>query len=92
MGKELIGNRAYRQSLETSQECFDVLGCKWSIQEELFASDETSQIDSPDFSQPLCTALQIALVDLLNTWGIQPKSVVGHSSGEIGRTLFLAPT
>ncbi|PMD26969.1 ketoacyl-synt-domain-containing protein [Hyaloscypha hepaticicola] len=83
MGKELIGNRAYRQSLETSQECFDVLGCKWSIQEELFASDETSRIDSPDFSQPLCTALQIALVDLLNTWGIQPKSVVGHSSGEI---------
>jgi len=27
--------------------------------------------------------LQIALVSLLSTWGINPSSVVGHSSGEI---------
>jgi acyl transferase domain-containing protein len=85
MGKELIDHRAYRQSLEASQASLDVFGCKWSVQEELFASKENSRIDSPEFSQPLCTALQIALVDLLKTWGIQPKSVVGHSSGEIGK-------
>ena len=36
-----------------------------------------------DFSQPICTALQIALVDLLDSWGIRPSAVVGHSSGEI---------
>lgn len=40
-------------------------------------------IDMPDFSQPLCTVLQIALVDLLHSWGIVPMSVLGHSSGEI---------
>lgn len=34
-------------------------------------------------SQPLCTALQIALVDLLASWGIHPWRVAGHSSGEI---------
>ena len=34
-------------------------------------------------SQPACTALQIALVDLLTHWGIQPTVVIGHSSGEI---------
>lgn len=33
--------------------------------------------------QPICTALQIALVDLLFSWNIQPQCVVGHSSGEI---------
>lgn len=83
MGKELIGHQVYKQSLEVSQEVLKDIGCTWSIFDALFAPKETSQIDSPDFSQPLCTALQIALVDLLKTWGIQPKSVVGHSSGEI---------
>jgi NADPH:quinone reductase-like Zn-dependent oxidoreductase/malonyl CoA-acyl carrier protein transacylase len=34
-------------------------------------------------SQPACTAVQLALVDLLASWGIKPKAVVGHSSGEI---------
>lgn len=85
MGKELAGHRAVKHSLEASQTILNDLGCAWSIQSELFASVETSQIDSPDISQPVCTALQIALVDLLKSWGINPKSVVGHSSGEIGK-------
>ena len=40
-------------------------------------------IDLPQFSQPLCTALQIALVELLKSFCIVPAAVVGHSSGEI---------
>ena len=85
MGKELIEHKAYSQSLDLSQMTLDALGCKWMILDELFASAAESSIDSPAYSQPLCTARQIALVDLLKTWGIQPKSVVGHSSGEIGK-------
>ena len=42
-----------------------------------------SSIDEPYLSQPLCTALQIALVELLRSWKIVPVSVAGHSSGEI---------
>lgn len=34
-------------------------------------------------SQPLCTALQIALIELLREFGVVPDAVVGHSSGEI---------
>ena len=34
-------------------------------------------------AQPSCTALQIALVDLLADWDIFPTAVAGHSSGEI---------
>lgn len=34
-------------------------------------------------SQPLCTAVQIALINQLRTWGVKPDIVVGHSSGEI---------
>ena len=43
----------------------------------------TSLVDSAYLSQPLCTAVQIALVDLLASWNIKPTSVTGHSSGEI---------
>lgn len=43
----------------------------------------TSRVDEPKFAQPLCTALQIALVDLLASWELQPVGIVGHSSGEI---------
>jgi acyl transferase domain-containing protein len=37
-----------------------------------------------EVAQPLCTAIQIALVDLLAEWGLAPTVSVGHSSGEIG--------
>ena len=36
-----------------------------------------------EFAQPLCTAVQIGLVDLLQFWGVSPNAVLGHSSGEI---------
>ena len=42
-----------------------------------------SRINDAEFSQPLCTALQIGVVSLLRSWGISPAAVVGHSSGEI---------
>ncbi|VBB72654.1 Putative polyketide synthase [Podospora comata] len=35
------------------------------------------------FSQPVCTAVQVAVVDLLSDWGVKPSAVCGHSSGEI---------
>ena len=43
----------------------------------------TSRLSEAEFSQPCCTAIQVALVDLLRSWGISPSAVVGHSSGEI---------
>lgn len=36
-----------------------------------------------ELSQPCCTALQVALVDLLKTYNITPEAATGHSSGEI---------
>lgn len=51
--------------------------------DELCKPPQTSNIHSPNLAQPLCTILQIALVDLLSSWNIHPQAVVGHSSGEI---------
>ncbi|KAJ6114967.1 Acyl transferase/acyl hydrolase/lysophospholipase [Penicillium sp. IBT 16267x] len=56
---------------------------EWTIEEELQKPIETSRLGSAEFSQPLCTAIQIALVDTFASVGIQPDAVVGHSSGEI---------
>ncbi|KAJ0418662.1 hypothetical protein BJY00DRAFT_314811 [Aspergillus carlsbadensis] len=54
----------------------------WSLDEELCKVDD-SRVNEAEFSQPLYTALQIALVNILSAWGIKASSVVGHSSGEI---------
>ena len=51
--------------------------------ETLFSSDDRVKLSRAELSQPLCTAVQIAIVDLLASWGATPSAVVGHSSGEI---------
>lgn len=53
------------------------------IVDELLKSSSESNIDKAEFSQPLCTALQVLLVNLWKELGVLPDSVVGHSSGEI---------
>lgn len=55
----------------------------WSLSEELAADTADSRVAEAQFSQPLCTAVQIALVDLLRVCGVRFHTVVGHSSGEI---------
>lgn len=55
----------------------------WSLLSELTEPREAEHLRKPEFSQPLVTALQIALVDILQSWGVSPTAVVGHSSGEI---------
>lgn len=45
---------------------------------------KSSLVDRAYISQPATTAIQIALVRLLSSWGVTPLAVVGHSSGEIG--------
>ncbi|KAI0384272.1 putative polyketide synthase [Hypomontagnella monticulosa] len=47
-------------------------------------SEVTDIMDEPHVAQPLCTAVQIALVDLFSQWDIEPLVSIGHSSGEIG--------
>ncbi|KAJ2981691.1 hypothetical protein NUW58_g6624 [Xylaria curta] len=56
---------------------------KWTLMEELTAARSAEALRQPEFSQPLVTALQIALLRVLEEWGVRPNAVVGHSSGEI---------
>jgi acyl transferase domain-containing protein len=81
MGKQLISNPVFRNSVEASQRYLEALDCKWNILEEL----EKDSIHLPQYSQTICTVLQVGLVDLLRSWQVLPGATVGHSSGEIGK-------
>ncbi|MCJ1309500.1 hypothetical protein MMC25_003160 [Agyrium rufum] len=55
----------------------------WNLEESLSKPSSTSQVNHAEFSQPLCTAIQIGVVNLLAKWEVKPIVTVGHSSGEI---------
>ncbi|KAL9602197.1 MAG: hypothetical protein Q9179_002623 [Wetmoreana sp. 5 TL-2023] len=84
MGRELISRYpAFRSILTVSDAYFQSLGSSWSLIDELLKPAEISCMNSAAVGQPLCTAIQCALVELLRSWNIKPASVMGHSSGEI---------
>lgn len=56
----------------------------WSLLHELTLDAKSSRIHQAAFSQPLCTVVQVILVEILKLAGVTFAAVVGHSSGEIG--------
>lgn len=83
MGLELLTFSTFRNSLESADKHLRDIGCSWSLIDELHKPPESSSIDDPALAQPVCTAIQVALVDLIKLWKVHPWGVVGHSSGEI---------
>ena len=84
MGIDLLEYTVFRESIEQADLYLrDHLNSGWSIVEELLRDETETKIDMSSYSQPICTALQIAIVDLLDSWNITPSAIVGHSSGEI---------
>ncbi|KAL8881788.1 MAG: hypothetical protein Q9198_001080 [Flavoplaca austrocitrina] len=55
----------------------------WTIEGCLSDCDSPYNVHDPEISQPLCTAVQIGLVELLAKWEVYPTVAIGHSSGEI---------
>ncbi|KAJ5726765.1 polyketide synthase [Penicillium malachiteum] len=86
MGRSLLERSPlFRRVLE---ECDDVLhvlsdGPDWSLIEELSKDSSSSRVGEALISQPLCTAIQLGLVEVLNASGVHFDTVLGHSSGEI---------
>ncbi|RHZ73806.1 hypothetical protein CDV55_100878 [Aspergillus turcosus] len=85
MGRELIGlYPVFRDTLRQAEAYLHQFGATWSLIEELTRSESESRVNEVTFSLPLSVAIQLALVDLLRSWGIHPTGVTGHSSGEVG--------
>lgn len=86
MGRELIREYpAFRETLDTMDRVLQSLehAPTWKITDTLLNLEDRTILAKPEFSQPICTALQIALVDFLVAWQVTPAAVIGHSSGEI---------
>ncbi|KAL5400339.1 Reducing polyketide synthase rads1, partial [Paraphaeosphaeria minitans] len=86
MGIELLDRRVFRESVTKSTQYVREMGCDWDPVAELRKAPAESRVGKPEVSQPICSVLQIALVDELRSWGVYPSKVVGHSSGEIAAT------
>ena len=87
MGAQLLADfPVVQESFAKMEEALAALPspCPFNLREELLKPETESFIQSATYSQPLCTAVQCALVDLLHSLGLQATAVVGHSSGEIG--------
>lgn len=83
MGIEMMERKVFGDSVAKSTALLREMGCDWDPITELAKEPKESRLSVPEISQPICSVLQIALVDELLSWGITPSKVVGHSSGEI---------
>ncbi len=57
----------------------DILGC--DLATLMFDSDDDT-LSNTAYTQPALYALEVALAHLLQSWGVQPQVVVGHSVGQ----------
>ncbi|KAH8891529.1 polyketide synthase [Thozetella sp. PMI_491] len=84
MGRELLGTYpVFDNAIRAADACLKRLGADFSLYEELLKDKATSEVNKAYISQPICSAIQLGLTDLLKSWDITPSAVTGHSSGEI---------
>ncbi|KAF4244021.1 hypothetical protein CNMCM8980_010357 [Aspergillus fumigatiaffinis] len=86
MGKELL--ETFPDVLHDIREMDKVLQQQdnppqWSLEEEVLKPADTSRMAEAEVAQPVSTALQLALCNLLSRWNVLPVATIGHSSGEI---------
>jgi acyl transferase domain-containing protein/acyl-CoA synthetase (AMP-forming)/AMP-acid ligase II/acyl carrier protein len=83
MGQDLLVQEpVFRQSLERCDRAMREY-VDWSLLDQLQASKTESRLNEIDVVQPVLCAIQISLVALWRSWGVEPDAVIGHSMGEV---------
>ncbi|AEO63908.1 polyketide synthetase [Thermothielavioides terrestris NRRL 8126] len=88
MGRELVRSSPYvREIVEDLDRELQRLPeperPHWTLLDQLTCDASSSRVGEAAYAQPLTTAVEIVLYDLLRRAGIRFQAVVGHSSGEI---------
>ncbi|RDA85038.1 hypothetical protein CP532_4577 [Ophiocordyceps camponoti-leonardi (nom. inval.)] len=83
----MLSSASFRRDIREMDDALRTLDqpLRWTLQDLLNSGMKGNKnyINEAEFAQPLCTAIQIALVNFLSKCGVKPYAVVGHSSGEI---------
>jgi acyl transferase domain-containing protein/acyl carrier protein len=83
MARQLLEKEpVFRQVVDT---CDRLLSryASWSLLDELKAEEKQSRMDRTEIAQPALFAVQVGLLALWRSWGIESDAVLGHSVGEI---------
>lgn len=83
MGRELMRNEpVFRAVMEACEKAMQPYA-NFSLLEELGRAEADSRLQQTEIAQPAIFAMQLALVALWKSLGVEPTAVVGHSVGEI---------
>ena len=83
MGCELLAhNDVFREAVDRCDAAIRAIG-GWSVGEALEAPEGSSRLADTEVAQAAIFTVQVALSALLQSWGIVPAAVIGHSVGEI---------
>ena len=88
MSQDLLIYEVFQRYLLAAEAQLRDFGSEWLLTTELLKASKESHINEPGLSQPLCTAVQLALVELCKAWGLVPSAVIGRS-GEIAAAYTL---
>ena len=79
----LIHEPKFKESIEKIEELLKRYNASWSLIKELGKPESTSLLHKNPIGQIALFAIHFALTELLESWGVMPSAVVGHSLGEI---------
>ncbi|MEO5715206.1 MAG: SDR family NAD(P)-dependent oxidoreductase [Luteolibacter sp.] len=83
MGRELMRKeRVFREVMEACEAAMRP-HASFSLLEELARDEADTKIQQTEIAQPAIFAMQVALVALWKSLGVEPSAVVGHSVGEV---------
>ena len=83
MGRELMRNEpVFRETMEACAEAMRPYA-SFSLLEELARDEADSKMQHTEIAQPAIFAMQLSLVALWKSVGVEPTAVVGHSVGEV---------
>ena len=83
MGRELLATEpVFREVIDRVARATSA-HVPWNLLDELARDESSSRIHETEITQPAMYAIQMGLVSLWRSWGVDPDFVIAHSSGEI---------